>query len=374
MRIKFLKTMPTLLVAVIVLLLLPGLACNLFSTQPDELEVIDDPIVIEEPVVIEEPEDESVFRPELVLRLDIEDTVNSVAYANDGDLIATGTFKQADIWQVDNGSLVQVFEAHHRVDGMAFLPGDDTILLSVTTRGTHTYDILSGEEILYFEDRGHDPRMALSSDGTLVASGNRSGETWLWRVSDGELIFEMDPANYVEGYSEYLTALAFSPDDRLVAAGHWDGTIFIWNVETGTLERLIEPETDRCAAWGLAFSNNGKILAVGGAALAAEIGFNEVVRLWQVSDGILMRDLEHGSRGGSMVSPVVFSPDDNLIAFGATDGIYIWSLSDDELLHTIPIEESGASDWVTDLAFSPDSQNLLAGYWDNYAILWLVQE
>ncbi len=372
MKTKNCKSMPVLLVAVIVLMLLPGLACNLFSAQPAEQEVVEEPVIVEEPVVVDEPEpeEEPAFKPEQVLRLDFDDTVHSVAFSNDGNLIATGIFIQADIWQADDGSLVQSYEAHHRVDGLAFLPGDDAIVLSVTIRGSHIYDIASGEEVLYFEDRGHDPRMALSPDGTLIASGNRSGETWLWRVSDGELIYEMDPGDHIEGNSDYLTALAFSPDGGLVAAGDWKGMVFIWNVETGDLERLIEPVTDRCDAWGLAFSNDGEILAVGG----AREGFNEVVRLYQVSDGSIVRDLEHGTRGGSMVSPVAFSPDDNLVAFGATDGIYIWSLPDYELLHTIPIEDTGASDWVTDLAFSPDSQYLLAGYWNDYAILWQVQE
>ena len=366
MKTKNCKTLPVVLVTVIVLMQLPGLACNLFSAQPAETEVVEEPVVVEEPEVVEEP----AFRPEQVLRLDLEDKVYSVAFANAGDLIATGTFTQADIWQADDGSLVQSFEVQHRVDGMAFLPGDEAIVLSVNTRGTYTFDIASGEEILYFGDRGFDPRIALSSDGTLLASGNRSGETSIWRVSDGELIIEMAPRDYVEGYSEYLTALAFSPDGSLVAAGHWDGMVFIWNITTGQLERLIEPETDRCSALGLAFSNDGEILAVGG----ASDGFNEVVRFYQVSDGSIVRNLEHGTRGGTLVSPAVYSPDGTLLAFGATDGIYIWSLPDYVLQHTILIESTGDSDWVTDMAFSPDSKYLLAGYWNDYAILWQVQE
>ena len=365
MRIKNRLTLITILVALIGLLLL-GLACTPTPAQPEEPVVVEEPEVIDDP----EPEEEPAFSPEQVLRLDFEDTVHSVALANDGDLIATGIFTQADIWRADDGSLVQSFEAQHRVDGMAFLPGDDVIVLSVNTRGTYTYDIASGEEISSFGDRGFDPRIALSPDGTLIASGNRSGVTSIWRVRDGELIFEMEPRDYVEGYSEYLTALAFSPDGSLASAGHWDGKIFIWNVITGQLERLIKPETERCSALGLAFSIDGELLAVGG----ARDGNTEVIRLYQVSDGSIVRDLEHGTRGGTLVSPVVYSTDGTLLAFGATDGIYIWSLPDYELLHTIPIEGTGDSDWVTDLAFSPNSQYLLAGYWNDYAILWQVQE
>ncbi len=380
MRFKKSKTIPILLVAIIILIMLPGLACNLFSAEPSEPEVVEEPIIVEGPEVIEEPqpEEEPAFIPEQVRRIDFdglgfEGTVHSVAYSINGDMIATGIFTQADIWLIDDGSLVQSFEVRNQVDGIAFLPGDDVIVLSVG--GTYTYSIASGEEILDFGDRGFDPRIALSPDGTLIASGNRSGETRIWRVSDGELMLEMDPNEHVEGFADstagrMMTSLAFSPDGRLVASGHNNGLIFIWNTETAALERLIEPQTDYCIADGLAFSNDGQILAMGG----ARDGFTEVIRLFQVSDGSIARDLEHGSRGGTYASPVVFSPDESLFAFGATDGIYIWSLPDYELLHTIPIEDTGETDWVTDLAFSPDSQYLLAGYWNNYAILWQVQE
>ncbi len=372
MRHKKDNSFAMILVVVLILVLLPGLACDLFSAQPREPEdILEETPVVDEPEVIDETETEHVFRPEQVFRLDFDETVSSVAFAGDGELMATGIYRRADIWRPDDGSLVQSFEAKHRVDGLGFLPADDAVALGVSVRGTHVYDINTGEQILTIDDRGYDPSLAISPNGILLASGNRNGVTWLWQISDGELVFEMDPADYVEDYSEYLSALAFSPDGHLLAAGYWDGTVFIWNVDTGELERLIEPETVHCSAWGLTFSNDGELLAVSG---GKEEDLGEVIKLWQVSDGSLVRVIEHETLGGTAVGPVAYSPDDTLMAFGAVDGIYIWALPDYELLHPIPIEDTGEIDWVTDLAFSPDSQYLLAGYWTNYAILWQVQE
>ena len=364
MRIMKRKTMPTLLVAVIVLLLLPGLACNLFSVELDEIEVI------EEPVVIEEPDDKPVFRPEQGLRLDFEDKVESVAYANDGNLIATGISRQADIWRVDDGSLVQSFEVQHSVEGMAFLPGDDAIALGINVWHVYIFDIASGEERLYFDNRGYDHSLALAPDGTRIATGNRDGKTWLWDIGKGTLILEMDPADHIDGYAEWLTALAFAPDGGMIAAGHWDGSIFLWDANNGDLIRMIEPETGFCNAVGMDFSTDGQYLAVGGLRHERD----EVIKVFQVSDGSLAWALDDYSRSGTRFAPVAFSPDGTLLAAGTMDGIYIWALPDFELLHTIPIEDTGATDWVTDLAFSPEGRYLLVGYWDNYAILWQVQE
>ena len=371
MSIKKRKTMPTLLVAVIVLLLLPGVACNLFTAQPEEPEVVEEPVVIEEP----EPEEDPAFRPEQVLRLDFDDTVRSVAFNQDGTLFATGISNQIDVWNTTDGQRqLTLDELRGSPEDIAFSLDDQHMLVAQHAFGAKLYNLEEGQISVDFHGGLHN-RLALSPDGARVATGNMNGLTWLWEVDTGEQIFEMNAGDVVEAYAEWargmeLIELAFSPDGRLVVAGHYDGMVFIWNAETGEMERLIEPETDRCTPDGLAFSNDGEILAVGG----ARVDFDEVVRLYRVSDGSFVRDLEHGSRGGTAASPVVFSPDGNLIAFGANDGIYIWSLPGYELLHTILIDETDAIDWVTDLAFSPDSQFLLAGYWDDYAILWQVQE
>lgn len=364
MRLKKQNTIPIVLVAVIVLLLLPGMACNLLSAQPEE--VVEEIIDVDDP----EPEDEPEFRPEQVSRFDFEETVRSVAFTHDGERFATGTFRQVDFWNASSGELMDtVEELPHSVMGLAFAPDAQAFYGAFATGGVNLYSLMDGELMIDFH-RGYDNNLALSPDGTRIATGNRSGETWVWNSSSGEQIYEMDPADHVDDYSEYLTALAFSPDGGILAAGHWDGYIFLWDANSGDLIRTIEPETYYCAAWSLAFSPDGQYLAVGG----HNQEFDDVIKVFQVSDGGLAWVLDEYSRGGSMDAPVAFSADGTLLAAGATDGIYIWALPDFELLHTIPIEETDASDWVTDLAFSPDSQYLLAGYWDNFAILWQVQE
>lgn len=360
-------TLPTILVAVILLLLLPGMACNLLPAQPEEPEV-----VVEEPEVIEEPEpdDEPVFGPELVLRLDFEETVRSVAFNNVGDQFATGILPQVDVWNTSDGAhQLSLEELPHRADGLAFSPFDQDLYVALGVGGVNLYNLEQGELMIDFH-RGYDNNLALSPDGTRIATGNRSGLTWLWDVIDGELILEMDPADYIEDYSENLTSLAYSPDGAIIAAGHWDGYIFLWDADSGELIQTIEPETRFCNAVGLAFSIDGQLLAVGGTRQERD----DVVKVFNVPDGTLVWVLEEYSRSGSMTAPVAFSPDGTLLAAGAEDGIFIWSLPDLEFYAFIEIGDLDASDWVTDLAFSPDSQYLLAGYWDNYALLWQVQE
>ena len=361
------------LVAVFVLLLLPGLACNLLPGRSGEpVEVVEEIVVVEEPEVIDEPEpgSETVFRPEQVFRFDFEDTVHSVAYANDGDLIATGTYIQVDFWDASDGSLMGTLEdLPHSVMGLAFTPDDQAFYGAFTLGGVNLYANDDNEPIIDFHG-GYDNYLALSPDGTRIATGNRSGDTWVWDVGSGEQILALDPADHIDDYSEWLTSLAYAPDGSIIAAGHWNGYIFLWDADSGGLIRTIEPETEFCSAWSLAFSPDGQYLAVGG----HKQEFDDVIKVFQVADGSPAWVLDQFGRGGSGAAPVAFSPDDTLLVAGAVEGIYLWALPDYELLHTIPIEDTGGSDWVTDLAFSPDSQLLLAGYWDKYSILWQVQE
>jgi WD40 repeat protein len=367
------KIIPTILVAVIVILLLPGMACNSLSARESESEtVVEEPILVEEPEVIEEPESDHapLFRPDQVFRIDFEDTVYSVAYANDGNRIATGSFMRTDVWNtIDGTHQVSLEELPHSVMGLAFTPDDHAVYTALGVGGVNLY-VLKGGELLTDFHGGFDNNLALSPDGTRIATGNRDGETWIWDTSTGELITMMNPAIHIDGYSEYLTSLAYSPDGSIIAAGHWNGYIFLWDANSGKLIRIIEPETDYCAAWGVTFSPDGRYLTVGG----HRQEWDDVIKVYQVSDGNLAWVLEQVGRTAAMVSPVAFSPDGTLLAAGAMDGIYIWALPEFELLHTFAINNTGSADWVTDLAFSPNSQFLLAGYWDDYAILWQVQE
>lgn len=355
----------TQLVAVFALLMLAGLACSP-AAQPAEPEVI-----IEEPeVVVEpEPEDEPEFKPERVLQLELGETVYSLTFSNAGDVFATSIFPQVDVWNASDGEHQRTIELTHRAMGVAFSPDDQMVYVALGVGGVNLYNLADVEMLIDFHG-GMDNYLTLSPDGTKLATGNRSSETWLWDASSGDLVHEINPANHIDGYSEWLTALTYSPDGSIIAAGHWDGHVFLWDANNGDLILTIEPETEFCNAKGLAFSSDGEYLAVGG--LRHEM--NEAIKVFQVSDGSLAWTLEEYSRSGTREAPVAYSPDGMLFAAGASDGIYIWALPDYELLHTLPIEATDAVDWVTGLAFSPDSQKLLAGHWNNYVNLWQVQE
>lgn len=354
------------LMLTVIILALSSFACTLFAGQQAQPEVdVEDVEVIEEPVEEEEP----AWSPELIFNLPHEEKVASVAYSHDGTMFATGYLMQADLFDAADASLKRSIEVDHSAEDMEFSPDSLNLAIAISLGGVSTYDLVSGEALQNFHG-GYDSHLTISPDGQRIATGNRTGIIWLWDINSGASLAELDPAVHVDGYSEYLTSIAFSPDGQALAAGYYDGSVFLWQVDNGELINILEPVTESCYAWDLAFSPDGQYLGVGG----GSVDFKDVTRIWNLAEGTIAYNLADVSRTGSMNAPVAFSPDGNLLAAGATNGIYLWSLPGYELAHFIPIEETADTDWVTDLAFSPDSQRLLAGFWNSYAQVWQVQE
>jgi len=353
-------------ITIIFSLVMAGVACNLFTTT----EATQEPIVeaTDVPQISEEIE-EDIWVPELLFRWENNDIVNSVAFSHDGTMFAAGFYMQTNIWNASDKNLLYEIEMDHSVEDLEFLPDNQSVASGVTLGGVKIYSISTGELIREFHG-GYNNFLAVSPDGSLIATGNRSGITWLWRMADGELIAEMDPADYQEEYSEYIRSLAFSPDGGIIAAGHYDGSVFLWDVETNDLIHTLKINDDFSASWDVAFSPDGQYLAVGG----ASVDFEDFIAIWDVANGETVYLLSEYRGPGSMNAPVEFSPDGKLLAAGSVDGIYVWSLPSFELIHYLPIEETDASDWVTDLTFSPDSLSLLVSYWGGYVDLWQIQQ
>jgi WD40 repeat protein len=70
--------------------------------------------------------------------------------------------------------------------------------------------------------------MAISPDGTRLASGDFEHSTRLWDVATGTLLKSF------EGHAEGVRAVAFSPDGNMLASASGDKTVKLWNL--GSIE------------------------------------------------------------------------------------------------------------------------------------------
>ncbi len=208
--------------------------------------------------------------------------------------------------------------------------------------------------------RGHQGQItALAwSSGPLLASAGADRALVLWSMPDGKALHTLK----TEGV---LRALAMSPDGKTVAGGGDNRAIQFWDVATAKPGQKLTEHTDWVVS--LAFSPDGKQLASG--------GYDGVVRLWDVMAGKKVLDVATrppappNTPAGPphIIWALAFSPDGKLLALGGSDGpIHLVNVADGKIVRSL----AGHGSTVTGLAFHPGGAVLVSTSKDRTVRLW----
>ena len=215
--------------------------------------------------------------------------------------------------------------------------------------------------------------MTFSLDGTRAAvmayDGGSRNKVGVYELDGGTLIVELNPFEGKSSSESWVSSMAFSPDGKTLAIGALGDSlrdqpapsVQLWDIETGKLQRrlrsAISPPGRIC------FSPNGELIAT-----SAMRGVP--LQLWRTSDGSELHSFQaEGDAHGRDPAPVAFSPDGKLLAAAdANRDIYVWELATWKKIRTF----QGHQKAVTSIAFSPDGARLLSGSEDTTMLLWNV--
>jgi hypothetical protein len=159
--------------------------------------------------------------------------------------------------------------------------------------------------------------VAVSANSAVAATGAGNGRTYLWSTSTGQLVGTVtDPGG------KEVDSVAFSPSGTTLATGDGSGGIFLWNVSgngrSATLARTLSDPLG-AGVWALAFSPGGGMLAAG--------DYQDTTCLWNLGSGA-SPTLLAGPGGQQDATAVAFSPDGSTLASGYTDGkVYLWNVA-----------------------------------------------
>lgn len=204
-----------------------------------------------------------------------QDSVMSVSFSPDSEMIASGSKdKTVKLW-TRNGKLIKTLTGHQGwVTGATFSP-DGSMLATSSDDGTVKLWHRDGRLLKTFEG-AHNSfvlGVAFSPDGKMLASAGYDNSVKLWNL-DGTLV-----ATLLKGSSDSVTSVSFSPDGLLVASGSYDRKVKLWS-RSGTLLKTLTGHKD--SVMSVSFSPDGKVLA--------SAGRDNRVILWNLDlDDLLVR-------------------------------------------------------------------------------------
>lgn len=295
--------------------------------------------------------------------------IEQLAYSPDGKILVVGTW--AGVWLYDADTLEELhfLNVGNVIDGLAFTEDGTKLIVDSGASTVSVWEVatasrLSSQRIRegYQGDSNSSPGSVTFSPGANILAAildNRriglwadQGETYLYTLTQ-------------EKYSD-MSDLVLSPDHKLLALRGGDKLVQLWDVTTETL--LYSWEDNRYIT-PLAFSPQ---LAENGSekSFLAVSGVGEPIKLWDTQTGVLVKTLGEPKPATALA----FSPDGALLAstFFDTESnniLQIWRVADGNLLYTL---QTGDTDTVNNLIFSPDGKILTSGSWGGKIQRWNI--
>jgi WD40 repeat protein len=279
-----------------------------------------------------------------------------------------GVGNTARLLDVPTGREITVLEGHaEKVSSMKFSADSTTVATGSVDGSIKTWDVASGEEERTFlGNLKRVTHLEISPDGTQIASAIQGGDLIVWPAQRDEAIQENNTI------SSSVQSFSLSSDGRLLATGHHNHTS-LWNMETRELvKELHDKGKDQFGQKRIVLNKDGSYCAT---------AHGSRVKIWDIRRRSVIHEfkLEYGPDGRDYtygrLKCIAFSPDGKLLAVGGNlrgnfrdiSGFFkIWHVETGELLHELRSQPKSAMD----VEFSLDGETIARTGTGNDVTIW----
>jgi WD40 repeat protein len=265
------------------------------------------------------------------------DFVHSLAFNNDGTMLATGGFRVVKLWkQQANARQFQLPSGP--VTAVTVSAGGKWAAVGSADKSIKLWNLTDGKPGKTLA--GHTANvtgLAFNADGTKLVSASTDKTIRVWNVADGVGAGQLTT-------TAAINAIALNKDATLVVAAHADNMLRSWKVPVAAAAADAEPPKPVIEMKGHTKPVTSVALLLPAGTQVVSGSEDGTVRVWTLSNGAAARSINHGAP----VTAVATRPDGVLIASAdATGGAKLWLASNGQAKGVLQANVASAQNVVS---------------------------
>ena len=229
----------------------------------------------------------------------VSGTVQALAFSPNSQALAGSLFDKSLLtWDTTFAqplppsflSPIQAFSHGDAVTDVVFAADNATLFSSSLDKKVQAWKLASPAPVKNFPHPNLVDAVAFNKDGTQVASGCHDGKIRIYDLVKGALLKEINA--HPTANATVIYQVAYSPDGTKIVSCGIDNSLKLWDANSGALVKEFKAHKAKDfekghqdSVFDVAFSPDGKFLASGSAGLEC------VIKIWNVADGTVVRDL-----------------------------------------------------------------------------------